>query len=73
MTAPRPDPRNSGLQGPPSPVGSLIAAGLRGAGLFARRADEPDWGDPVLGEMSALAALGPKPHRLSLQRFRHSP
>ena len=70
MTAPRPDPRNSGLQGPPSPAGSLIAAGLRGAGLFARRADEPDWGDPVLGAMSALAALGPKPHRLSLQRFR---
>ena len=70
MIAPRPDPRNSGLQRPPSPAGSLVAAGLRGAGWFTPQPDEQEWADPVLGAMSALAALGPKPHRLSLQRFR---
>ena len=70
MTAPRPDPRNSRLQRPPSPAGALVAAGVRGAALFARRADELAWGDSVLGAMSALAAIGPKPHRLSLPRFR---
>jgi acetyl esterase len=43
---------------------------VRVAALFAPRADEPAWGDPLLGAMSALAALGPKPHRLSLPRFR---
>ena len=70
MTAPNPTQRPSVPQSPPSPAGALVAAGVRVAALFAPRADKPDWGDPVLGAMSALAALGPKPHRLSLLRFR---
>ena len=70
MTALNPPQRPSGPHSPPSPAGALVAAGVRGAALFAPRADEPAWGDPVLGAMSALAALGPKPHRLSLPRFR---
>ena len=70
MIAPSPTQRHSVPQSPPSPAGALVAAGVRGAALFAGRADEPAWGDPVLGALSTLAALRPKPHRLSLTRFR---